>query len=212
MFLNILLILIFFACFASLLNGGLWSNTLALVNVLTAGLLATNYFESLANFFERQDSSFTYVWDFLAIWMIFGIAMIVLRMATDYMSKVKVKFFMPLEKAGGIIMACWVSWVVVCFSTMTLHTAPLARNFLGGAFQPEAESKMFFGLGPDRTWMGWVHRESKGSLSRLGTPNPFDPRGEFILRYGERRADFEGQLTLTKAGGASRSGVPPAGS
>lgn len=213
MILNILLIVIFFACFASLMNNGLWSNTLALVNVLTAGLLATNYFEPLANFFERQDSSFTYVWDFLAIWMIFGIAMIVLRMATDYMSTVKVKFFVPVEKAGGLLMACWVAWVVVGFTTMTLHTAPLARNFLGGAFQPEAESKMLFGLGPDRSWLGWVHRESKGSLSRLGTPNPFDPRGDFILRYGERRAEFEDQLTLTKAGGAAaRSGIPPAGS
>src|SRR6478609_11159291 len=105
MIFNILLIIIFVACFASLMTGGLWSNAIMLVNVLTAGLLATNYFEPLANFFDDQDASFTYVWDFLAIWLIFGIAMIVLRLATDYMSPVKVHFFMPVEKAGGLLMA-----------------------------------------------------------------------------------------------------------
>ena len=52
------------------MNSGLWSNTITLVNVLTAGLLATNYFEPLADFFEGRNSSFTYVWDFLAIWLI----------------------------------------------------------------------------------------------------------------------------------------------
>ena len=210
MWINILLVLIFFACFASLMGGGLWGNTLTLVNVLTAALLATNYYEPLADYFESQDASFTYVWDFLAIWLIFIIAMVVLRAATDYMSTVKVRFFPPVEKVGGILMACWVSWIVVCFATMTLHTAPLARSFLGGSFQPEADAKMLFGLVPDRVWLGWVHRESKGALCRLSDVAPFDARGDFILRYGNRRAEFEKELKLTRSTGsaAKTSGMP----
>lgn len=209
MFINILLVLIFFGCFAALMNSGLWSNALMLVNVLTAALLATNYFEPLADYFEDQNASFTYLWDFLAIWLIFGLSMAALRAATDYMSPVRVRFLLPVEKAGGILMACWVAWVVVCFTTMTLHTAPLARNFFGGSFQPEADSRMLFGLGPDRVWLGWVHRESKGAMSRLGDPATFDPRGEFILRYGDRRAEFEKQLTLAKASGSDSKTPPP---
>jgi hypothetical protein len=197
MIFNILLIIIFVACFASLMTGGLWSNAIMLVNVLTAGLLATNYFESLADFFDDQDASFTYLWDFLAIWLIFGIAMIVLRLATDYLSPVKVHFFMPVEKAGGLLMAAWVSWVMVCFAAMTFHTAPLARNFMG--FQREPDTKMLFGLAPDRVWLGWMHRESKGPLCRLGQLAPFDANGDFIYRYAERRSDFEKQMTLTKS-------------
>ena len=50
---------------------------------------------------------------------------------------------------------------------------------------------MFFGLGPDRVWLGWMHRESLGSLSRLNGIAPFDVRGDFIIRYGGRR-DFVG--------------------
>ena len=64
-------------CFASLMNNGLWTNTLTLVNVLTAGLVATNYFEPLADLLDKQEPSLTYVWDFLAIWLIFGVVMIV---------------------------------------------------------------------------------------------------------------------------------------
>jgi len=205
MYVNGILFVIFVAVFACIFTQGLWSNTLNLVNVLTAALVATNYFEPLADFFDRQQSSYSYVYDFLALWLIFGVTALVLRVFTDYMSKVKVRFFMPVEKAGGILMALWVSWIVLCFATMTLHTAPLARNFLGGGFQPEPDSKMLFGLGPDRVWLGWMHRESKGTLSRFDRMAAFDHNGSFILRYGDRRKNFEGQLTLATPGGGAEA-------
>lgn len=198
MMLTILLVLIFIGCFASLMNNGLWSNTIALVNVITAALLATNYFEPLADWFDKMEPSFHYVWDMFALWLIFGVVMSLLRAATDYMSQVKVRFFMPVDKFGGMLMACWVGWIMVCFSTMTLHTAPLARSPLGGSFQAAPDSKMFFGLAPDRVWLSWVHRESQGSLCRLSSMAPFDPQGDFILRYADRRLTFEDQMTLTR--------------
>ncbi len=208
MFTAIVLLVIFVACFASLMNSGLWSNLIMLVNVITAGLLAMNYFEPVAEFLDKQAPAATYIWDFFSLWLVFGVAMVALRAVTDFASKVRVKFFPPVEKAGGILMAIWVSWIIVCFSTATLHTAPLARNFLGGSFQPEPDSKMLFGLAPDRVWLGWVHRESKGALRRLGTMAPFDARGDFILRYAERRAEFEGQKSLLKSGKAATAATP----
>ncbi len=199
MFLGILLILVFVAVFASVMTGGLWSNTLTLVNLLLAGLIATNYFEPFADYLDRTTPALTYVWDFVAIWVLFGIAMIVLRAATDFLSRIKVRFPIPVEKAGGILMAIWISWMAMCFTTATLHTAPLARHFLGGDFQPAPDSKMFFGLAPDRFWLGWMHRQSSGTLSRFGGARPFDAKGDFIVRYSNRRGEFEEQLTLTKA-------------
>jgi colicin V production protein len=210
MFISIMLILVFIACFAALMNSGLWSNTITLINVITSALLATNYFEPLADWFDTQDSRFTYVWDFFALWLIFGVSMGLLRAATDYMSPVKVKFFMPVDKGGGILLALWSSWVMVCFVTMTLHTAPLARNFLDGSFQPQPTSKMLFGTGPDRQWLGWVHRESLGSLCRWDEFVPFDRRGDFILRYGSRREEFEKQLTFTKSKESAAPAAPRA--
>ena len=209
MLLSILLFLIFVAVFASLMTQGLWSNTVTLVNVITSALIATNYFEPVADFLDNQEPSFTYVWDLAAIWIIFGITMVVLRAATDYMSNIKVRFFMPVEKVGGIVMAVWVSWIMLCFTTMTMHTAPLSRHFLGGAFQQQPDSKMLFGLAPDRVWLAWVHRESQGALSRFSRVAPFDPQADFIVRYSNRRGEFGSQLTLTKETKRSRSkGLP----
>jgi Colicin V production protein len=207
MLLTIILVLIFVAVLASLMTQGLWSNTITLVNVITSGLVATNYFEPVAGYFESQEASFAYVWDLVAIWLLFGFTMVFLRAATDYLSQIKVRFFLPVERVGGVLMAIWASWIVVCFATMTLHVAPLARNSIGGSFQSEPTSKMFFGLAPDRVWLAWVHRESRGALARFGGVAPFDAKGDFILRYSNRRGEFESQLSLTKeAGGTSPPG------
>jgi hypothetical protein len=81
----------------------------------------------------------------------------------------------------------------------------MARNFLRGGFQPQPETKMLWRLAPDRKWLGWVHRESQGSLSRLGGVNAFDRRGDFIIRYGNRRGQFEGQMTFTAPKGKAPS-------
>jgi hypothetical protein len=208
MWLNILLFLILVSVFASLFTQGLWSNTITLVNVITSALVATNYYEPIADWLDRQEPSLTYIWDLTAIWVVFGLTMVALRAATDYMSQVKVRFFLPVEKAGGILMAVWIGWVVVCFTTMTLHTAPLAKHFLG--FQPDPTAKMFFGLAPDRLWLAWVHKESQGALARFGGTAAFDAQGDFILRYANRRAEYESNLGFTKAGsGKSLPGDAP---
>ncbi len=197
MFLSAILALVFVSVFASLMTQGLWSNFITLVNVLTAGLVATNYFEPLSDYFDRQESSPTYLYDFITIWVIFGVTYLALRFATDWMSQVKVRFFMPVDKVGGILFAVWASWIMVCFTTMTLHTAPLSRHFMG--FQQTPDAKMLFGLQPDRVWMGWVHRESKGTFSRFGGARPFDAKGSFIVRYSNRRGEFDDQVSLLKS-------------
>ena len=147
---NLLLIVIFFITFASTAQNGLWSNLLLLFNVVMSALLATNYAEPLTMWMVSQAPSYTNVCDFLAFWAVFAGAMIVLRGLTDSLSTVKVRFKKPVDMGGGLALAAWVAWAVVCFATMTLHTAPLDRNFLGGSFQPSPEEYMFFGLGPDR--------------------------------------------------------------
>jgi len=191
---NLMLSMIFFACLASLVASGLWNNALMLINVIIAALIATNYYEPLATWLDGQWKSYTYLWDFVALWAIFAVSMIVLRTATDQISTVRVRFRRPLEIGGGIFFACCVAWTMVCFTTMTLHTAPLAQNFMRGGFQPTPQSRMFFGLAPDQKWLGFMQAVSNGSLSKL-KPNPFDPKRAFISKYGWRRAEFEKQLT-----------------
>lgn len=197
MYLNGILILIFFACMAMFATAGLWTNALMLVNVMSSAMLATSLFEPIAGWLQTQMPTYTYFCDFMAIWGVFCVSLVVMRAVTDQLSKVKVRFKRPIDLAGGIFFATWVGWIMICFSLTTLHTAPLSRNFMSGQFQPKPMDHMFFGFAPDRKWLGFVQRMSLGTLSRSG-PSPgahmFDPQGEFILKYAGRRAQFETHL------------------
>jgi hypothetical protein len=203
MYLWLIMILLFFGCVAFLVNGGLWTNTLVLINTVTAGLIAFNYFEPLASWLDKQLPSFTYVWDFLSVWLVFSVAMGIMRTATDLLSRVKVKFKRPVDQIGGILMACIVGMVMVCFTAATLHTAPLARKFLFDSFDPDSPMSMT----PDRKWLNFVRMESRGSFYHRGPKDNrgafnFTPTNTFISKYADRRADFEKQIeTRVNTGG-----------
>lgn len=202
MFLNAVLIVVFLVAVAMLWNEGLWSNTTSLINVVFAGLLATNYFEPAATFMDEQFPSLTYLWDFVCIWLIFVVSYGLLRSCTDELSRMQVRFKMPVEQTGRIVSCLAIGWVLVCFTTTTLHVAPLALHHLRGSFQETPTSNNFFGIGPDQLWLGFVQGRSRGALAtpddtaRSSQPGDngkrvFDPESEFILRYGARRLQFE---------------------
>jgi len=195
----IVLVLIFVAAIAMLGLEGLWGNAIALVNVVTAALVATNFWEPLSAWFLSKEPRGVYLWDFVSIWGIFIVTVVVMRLATDFLSRHRVRFPKLLDMIGGYIFAAWVGWVLICFTTFTLHTAPMARDFLSGGFKPE--SVMFFGLGPDRQWMGFMQKMSQGSFSRGVDAaeleaHVFDPKGEFMVKYASRRKLFEKNIGL----------------
>lgn len=190
---------VFVVCVAMLWNEGLWGNAVTLVNATLAALVATNYFEPAAVWLEGQIPSYTYFVDFLSLWAIFAVVFFVLRAVTDQLSKYHVRFKMPVEHVGRILLATWVGWVMVCFTDMSLHTAPLARDSFRGSFQIKPESgNFFFGLSPSRQWLALMQSRSRGALSRDGGQyaslreedrgrRVFDPNGEFMFKYGYRR-------------------------
>ncbi len=204
--LTLFLIAIFFVCFGFLFGEGMWSNAIRLLNVLTAALLAMNFFEWAARVLEGWGDSFTYMWDFLALWGLFALFLAVLRGATDYISQVKVRFRKITDRIGSPVFAALIGWVMVCFTATSLHTAPLARNPFGGSFQPE--QRMFLKLAPDRKWLAFVQSLSRGSFSHAATAEEmrqdpdwaedktrtFDPRSEFMPKYATRRASLESHV------------------
>jgi uncharacterized membrane protein required for colicin V production len=203
MYINLLLLIVFGAVVATGAKAGIWTNVIRLFNVITAALLAVNYFEPVADWLDSLDKSFTYLTDFLALWGVFAVGAGVLRALTDAISKIKVKFKKQIDNGVGAFFACWTGWVMVMFTAMSLHVAPVARDFLDSKQEPK--SSMFLGFfAPDRQWLGFVRKESLGALARsvahkeggklsAAAPNEFDPRGEFIFKYGQRRADFAKQ-------------------
>jgi len=199
--LNLLLIAIFAICVAFVFNEGLWGACIMFCNVLMAAVLATNLFEPVADRLESMMSGYTYFCDFLALWICFAVCLTILRLATDLLSRHRMRFKRPVDITGGVVFAIGVGWLMLQFTLFTFHTAPLGRNFLG--FQERPETRMFFGLAPDRNWLAFMHSlTTSSSFSRAanqGDPNAhvFDPQGDFILRYGQRRKDFESQKSLS---------------
>ncbi len=170
MWLTLLFILIFVGCIAALYTEGMWGNAIRLINVVTAALLATNFFEPAARWLEGYSQTFatyTYIWDFLVLWGLFAMFMVLLRLATDFLSRVKIRFLKIVDQIGSVLFAAWVGWVMVCFTAMSLHTAPLGRTFLRGGFVSEQRAES--SLCPEVKWLGFVQRQSRGAFSRAST-------------------------------------------
>ena len=189
--LPLLMILILAACIGVLFPEGLWSNAIRLVNVVTAALVAMNFWEPMARWLEGLNdffASITYFLDFLCLWALFAVTVLVMRIATGMVSHVKVRFLKVVDRSGSALFAFCVGWVMVCFTMTTLHTAPLSPKFLWGGFDPS--QKMVFGLGPDRQWLGFVQYASKGPLAR-SEPVVFDPDNKFMETYNNRRGALD---------------------
>jgi hypothetical protein len=193
---TIVMFIIFFACVAMLYNDGFWSNAIRLVNVVTAALLAMNFFEPLANFLEGWQPGLSFFCDFISLWGLFIVFSIIFRALTDSVSKVKVRFLKMADQIGSGVLSLWIGWVMVCFTLTTLHAAPLARNSLGGSFSTDPEVRMVMGFAPDRQWLAFTQKMSMGTYARSGENeiHVFDPRGEFLPKYATRRATLESNV------------------
>jgi len=194
----LLMFLILAACIGVLYPEGLWSNAVRLVNVTTAALLAMNFFEPLANLIEgfgEWFASATYFWDFLSLWIVFGVSMIVMRLATEAISRVRVKFLKVVDRAGSVFFAACVGGVLLSFVMATLHTAPLAQKFLFEGFDP---SRRMLLVGPDWQWLGFMQHVSKGAFAR-SEPVVFDADKQFVNKYSSRRGTLEKYVEEKKA-------------
>ena len=206
MWLMLLFLVIFVGSVAALYTEGMWGNAIRLINVITAGLLATNYWEPAARWlegFNENFSTFTYLWDFLAFWGLFAGFMIVFRLLTDRISRVKVRFLKLADRIGSVFFAMWIGWVMICLTAMSLHMAPMGRDFFFGSFVPEQRARGI--LCPEIKWLGFVQKQSRGALCRTASEQDiknvpawgedktrtFDPRGEFMPKYATRRARLE---------------------
>ena len=192
------LLVIFFACTGFLYPEGMWGNAVRLVNVLVAALLAVCFWEPLAAFLENTaGESFSYFWDFIALWALFLVFFLIFRIATSYASRVKVKFMAVVDRVGSEFFAVCLAMVLIAFTLMTLHTAPLKRNFLFGGFDPDGGN--FIGMSPDLVWLKYVNYASKGPFSRW-TPREFDPNREFKDNYSARRDNWHSHLSSNAKG------------
>ncbi len=191
MIISLILLGVFIAVAFAIWREGPWSGLIMLLNLLLAASLATAWYPFVVALIEPRAKSYTYLLDFVVLQGLFCLLLLAFREVTDRASRTRVRFRKPVELAAGPLVALITAWVMVCFTAASLHTAPLPRDFI----QPTPESRMFFGLAPDRRWLAWVRGSSlKGPFA--SPAKAFDPEADFILRYASRRSGLEQEPAL----------------
>ncbi len=189
MLLTLFLLVVFAATAALVWFHGLWSNIVTLINILFAGFTATNFYEPLATMAVEQMPSYSYVVDFIILWALFALSFGLTRVITELISRQRLRFQPMVETIGRSVTAVIIAYVMVMFTTMTLHTAPIHASPFNGAWAT-TEDASFLGLRPDAQWLSFVRGQSQMGLSGSSV---FDESGTFIPKYRDRRAALEGE-------------------
>jgi hypothetical protein len=204
----LVLLIVFASVAAAIWFQGFWNAAVAFINILLSAMLATNLWEPVAKMIEGFGaSSYTYLLDFIVLWFLFAVFYSIFRGIADLLSQTQVKFDLPVEMVGRSLLAVACGWLMTCFVAFSLHMAPLSSaNPLGAWSTPGSRS--FLVAAPDRLWLRFMFDRSRGAFARgnfSGQQHPsdaalnveaFDPKGEFALKYHQRRVEFEKQSDL----------------
>lgn len=146
--------------------------------VIISGLLAMNFFEPLAVMLQNGPvGNWADVLALVGLFaaFVFGMRLLTERIAPGFPDASKLAY------EGGRWFAAFLTGYVTCgFLLTALHTAPLPREFAG--FTPERAN--FFGMAPDRQWLGFTQYVSEKSFRR-GSNYIFDGPVEKVGEYAE---------------------------
>jgi hypothetical protein len=187
MIINLALLAVLAVVAVAMFRGGLLQGLMQYFNVLLAASFATAWYETLAAYLELYLADYTYFLDAVAMWATFAVILVTLVTVTSVIFKTKVLFAPPVELAGRILIGLLTGWVVVEFTALSIHTAPLRNDIVP---MPE-ERSMLFGLKPDRCWLWWVRGSSRNGPFAI-PDEPFDKSEpddpfNFFKRHEERR-------------------------
>jgi hypothetical protein len=190
---------------------GLWSNLVTLINLFLATMIASTSFEPVSLWLLNLNSSYRLLYDFIAVWLVFLLAFVVLRGVTDVLSGYRLKFDPITELVGRSVLSIWIAGVFVCFSFFTLQMAPLKPNLYA-----ENVPKSEMGTIPDRLWLSFIQSRSRGALAAskersflfagyelADHPDDievdarvFDPNANFLLYYSSKRRTIAERTVL----------------
>jgi hypothetical protein len=183
---------VFFAGTAMMVREGLWSNAISLVNILVSGLVAFAFYSPLAVYLdELLDGEYTYALDFVCIWLLFVVTMVVCRAVTDFGSRTRMRFKNPIDPVGGPLVGVIAAWALAAFVTATLHTAPMPKDAFGGKLihsKSEVASKMAL-TAPDLGWLRFVERVTRPDAFGHAGAKGFSADA-FVYIYADHREKY----------------------
>lgn len=191
-------LIIIFAGLAMMVREGLWSNTITLLSIIVAGLIAFGFYSPLVVYLneEMTDGQHTYWLDFAVIWALYAAAIIILRVFTSAASKTRMRFKNPIDTIGGPLMGLIAAWVLAAFTLATLHVSPMPKDAFGGKLATRSDVASQFGLtSPDAAWLRFVERMSQANAISSSNTEEFSA-SNWVGFYADRRAAFEQATSL----------------
>lgn len=168
--------IIFFAALAMSVQNGIWSNLINLMAILIGGVTAFGAHQPLTVWIdEYTEGSYTYLWDFLALWFVFAITTGLIKEIAGRLSKNRVNFPDQIDNYGGAGIGLVVAYFTMAFAMSTFHTAPLSYDQFGGTYEygltvKDVRQAMDSTSGltkPDIAWLGFAESIlSDGALGR----------------------------------------------
>lgn len=183
---------VFFASWAMMVREGLWSNAISLMNILFSGLVAFGFYMPITVYLDEMlDGQYTYVLDFVVIWALFVVAMVICRSLTGAASRTRMRFKYPIDTIGGPILGLLAAWLMAAFVIATLHTAPMPP----GAFSEKllhsdsdvADASPL--TAPDLGWLRIVQGVTSGNSLGLGDRGGFSAKA-YVAIYKDHREKF----------------------
>jgi hypothetical protein len=211
---------------------GLWGAALVFFNVLFAAMISFNFYEPLARLVDSTGVNWGFS-DTLCMLGLFCISLVALRLTTETIAPVMVKFPLPVYHAGRLIFGLGGAAVTMAIVLLAFHAAPVHKRVFSGI---DHKTKPPFGLGLDHIWLSFFQYETGAVFSNLGRGgrdpyhaygqggrvNVFDPKAEWLLLHYDARpygtgsvlGDDEGGGEAAEGGGgggAAAGGQAPAG-
>lgn len=208
---DIVLLLIFGGVTYCVAGEGAWGAAITAFCVILGGLISMNFFEPICDNLLGSNYYWQARLDLIVLVGLFGAAVAGLRAGADYLSPTYIGVHRLLHEGARWACGALAGYVTMAFLLTALHTAPLGREFLGF----KAERGNFFGMAPDRQWLGftqwssewvfskWPKRIFDGPEKSMGDPNVVTNTvwPSFPIRYASRRE-------IGAGGGASASQAP----
>ncbi len=194
---DILLLLIFGGVTYCVASEGAWGAAITAFCVILGGLIAMNFFEPICDNLLGTNYYWQTRLDLIVLVGLFGAAVAGLRAGADYLSPTYIGVHRMVHETARWGCGALAGYVTMAFLLTALHTAPLGREFMGF----KAERGNFFGMFPDRQWLGFTQWTSEWVFSKypkrifdgpeksMGDPsvvtNTVWP--SFPIRYASRR-------------------------
>jgi hypothetical protein len=195
---------------------GLWGAALMFFNVLFAAMISFNFYEPLAWLIDQTGINWGFS-DTLCMLGLFCISLLILRMTTETIAPVMVKFPMPVYHAGRLVFGLGTAAVTMAMVILSFHAAPVYKKIFNVI---DTKSKPPFGVGLDHLWLGFFQYETGAVFSRLGVGQRdpyrtyghggrvkvFDPKAEWLILHEQYRPYGEGSI-LGDEGAAEGEGA-----